>query len=261
MAFSGAATNSATTPAATSAVDSGDLVNVPAGDPATERWPSALDPGQYTDAGPSYPLEGPPYGSWYAEPFATVLPEGAPGGGIQDTSWQTGTDGPQAAWDSNAGQPFAPSGAPPAELHAEDTGAVFQAAYMVPAAVGEITRTSVTGQTMNREYVFDPTTGQYVPAPNGRTNMDQRQVWDPAPGDGGGWAPWDPGYAERPILNNVAYEVTPVTESGLYGVSGALPDRSPVGDYVAQAYESPASPVVNQPTAPAAAAPGGWLLG
>ncbi len=262
MPISGAATTSASTAAATPAVDSGDLVNLPAGDPATERWPGANDPGQYTDAGAAYPIEGPPYGSWFAEPFATVLPEGAPGGGIQDTSWMTGTDGPIAAWDSNAGAPFAPSGAPPAELHAEDTGAVFKALYAVPAAVGEITRTSVPGQTYNREYAFDPVTGENVPARNGRMNLDQRQVWDPAPGDGGGWAPWDPGYAERPIYNNVAYEATPVNNTASYlSVSGDLPDRAPVQDYVAASYEAPPDPIVNQPAAPAASAGGGWLLG
>jgi len=165
-------------------------------------------------------------------------------------------------WDSSAGAPFAPSGALNPDLHAQDTGAVFVHHHAVPAFIGKLERTSVTGQTFNREYVFEPVNGDYVPAPNGRVDFDQRQAWDPAPGDGGGYAPWDPGYAERPILNNVAYQATPVTTVGnIYGVSGALPDRSQYQAYAATVYEQPQDPVVNQPAAPAASSGGGWLLG
>lgn len=252
---------SATAPATVPAVDSGDLVNVAAGSPAAGRWPGAVDPATYTDAGPEYPIEGPPYGSWFAEPFTEVLPESSPGGGIQDTSWQTGTDGPMAAWDSNAGPPFAPSGPGPLELHAEDTGAVYQALHTIPAEIGQLRRQTITGQTYNREYAFNAVDGMNVPARNDRIDFDQRQPWDPAPHDGGGYAPWDPGYAERPVQLNVAYEATPVGESGMYGLSGALPDRSPYQAYAASAYESPPDPLVTQPPAPAAADAGGWLLG
>jgi len=255
------AATSATAPAATPAVDTGDLVNSAAGEPAQERWPGAVDATQYTDAGATYPLASPPYGSWQAEPFVSTVPESSPGGGIQDTSWMTGYDAPQAAWDSNAGAPFAPSGPPPAELHAEDTGAVYQALYSPAAFVGNIERHTITGQTYNREFEFDPVQGQWVPSLNGRINYDQQQTWDPAPGDGGGWNPWDPGYAERPIYNNVAYEATPVSESGSgQGVSGALPDRAPVQSYVAEAYEAPSDPVIGQTAAPAASAGGSWWL-
>jgi hypothetical protein len=257
---------SATAPAATPAVNSSDLVNVAAGTPAQERWPSAVDPSQYTDAGPDYPIEGPAAGSWVLDDFTGSVPQLAAGGGIQDTSWTTGTDGPQAVWDSAGGAPVTPNlttpGALPPELHGEDTGAVFQNQYSPPPAVGQIVRSSIPGQTWNREFAFDPVIGQYVPAANGRMNLDQQQRWDPAPGDGGGYAPWDPGYAERPVLLNVAYQSTPVTsEQSPYSVSGALPDKSPWNAYQAQAYTSPADPAVYQLAAPAASDSGGWLLG
>jgi hypothetical protein len=256
------AITSAATPAATPAVVLGDLVNVAAGKPAQERWPGPVDPSQYTDAGPEYPIEGPAYGTWMADDLGGSMPESAQGGGIQDTSWTTGTDGPMVPWDSSAGAPFAPSGALDPDLHGQDTGAVFVNQHATPAAIGTLTRTTRTGQTYNREYAFDAVTGMYVPAPNGRVDYDQRQDWDPSPGDGGGYAPWDPGYAERPILLNVAYQATPVTEvPGVYGVSGALPDRAPFNAYSAESYESPADPVVNQPAAPADDIGGGFLIG
>jgi len=256
---------SATAPAATPAVNPGDLVNVPAGTPAQERWPSAVDPSQYTDTGPDYPLEGPPYGSWMADEYGGSVPVQAEGGGIQDTSWITGTDGPQAVWDTAGGQPVMPNltspGALPPELHGEDTGAVFASQYQVPAQIGLLQRQTGTGQTYSRDYVFDSVNGQLVPSANGRVDYDQRQTWDPAPGDGGGYAPWDPGYAERPVLLNVAYMATPVTEEpSIYGVSGALPERSPFNAYAAESYEGPADPVVNQPAVPALSSGGGWVL-
>jgi hypothetical protein len=256
------AATSAVTQAATPAVNSGDLVNVAAGNPAQERWPGSVDPSQYTDAGPEYPIAGPPAGSWMADEFGGSVPHAEQGGGIQDMSWTTGTDGPMVPWDSSAGAPFAPSGALNPDLHGQDTGAVYQNQHVTPAAIGTLTRTTGVGQTYNREYAFDPVTGMNVPAPNGRVDYDQRQTWDPSPGDGGGYAPWDPGYAERPILLNVAYQATPVTEvPDVYGVSGALPDRAPFNAYTAESYESPADPVVNQPATPAANTGGGFLLG
>jgi hypothetical protein len=253
--------SSSVTPAASAAA--GNSVNVPAGYPAAERYPGPVDPVQYTDAGPEFPIEGPPSGDWVlGDAAAGSLPEQSPGGGIQDTSWTSGTDGPQLPWDSAAGAPFAPSAAVNPDLHGQDTGAVFTNQYSTPPAIGRIERQTIPGQTWNREYVFDPVQGMYVPQANGRANMDQRQVWDPAPGDGGGWAPWDPGYSERPVLLNVAYQASPVTEEGgIYGVSGALPDRAPFNAYAAQAYAAPPDPIVTQPAAPAAGTGGGWLLG
>lgn len=257
-----AAATSATTAAATPAVVSGDLVNVAAGTPTQERWPSAVDPAQYTDAGGAYQIEGPAAGGWVLDDFTGSVPDLSPGGGMQDTSWATGTDGPQLPWDSAAGNAFAPSAAINPDLHGQDTGAVFVSQNSPPPAVGQIVRTSLPGQTYNREYAFDPVTGEYMPAPNGRMNLDQQQRWDPAPGDGGGYAPWDPGYAERPIQLNVAYQATPVTEvQSPYGVSGALPDRSQFNSYASEAYEQPPSPQVLASAPADTSTGGGFLLG
>jgi len=258
MGISGASV----TPAATAATgDLGNLVNVAAGWPAPQRWPGPVDPATYTDAGPEYPIEGPPAGPWILDDFTVPVGAQPPGGGAQDTSWTTGTDGPMVPWDSSAGSPFAPSGALNPDLHGQDTGAVWQNQHVAPAFIGELRRETITGEAFNREYAFEPVQGQYVPALAGRTNMDQRQVWDPAPGDGGGWAPWDPGYAERPVLNNVAYQAVPVRSlPSAYGVAGDLPDRSQWQAYPAAAYEAPPDPVVGPQ--PAAALTGeGWLLG
>ena len=257
------ATTRAATSAAVSTVVFGDLVNVPVGQPAKTRWPGPVNPSTYSDTGPDYPISGPPNGPWI---LSEIPPGQAVGGvaegGIQDTSWMTGTDGPEVEWDSSAGAPFAPSAALNPVLHGTDTGAVFQAQHVVGAEVGLIQRHTGIGQTYNREYAFDPVTGMNVPAANPRQDYDQIQTWDPAPYDGGGWAPWDPGYAERPILNNVAYTATPVNNNGsMYGVAGALPDRSQFNQYDAAAYEAPPDPIVNQPAAPAASGGGGWLLG
>jgi hypothetical protein len=265
MAFSGKAATSAATPAATSAVNSSDLANYPVGYPTQERYPGGVDPAQYSDAGPEYPIEGPPDGQWSLNDWPSSTPESLEGGGIQDTSWMTGTDGPQTPWDSSGGQPVTPNlsypGALNPDLHAQDTGAVYQAFHATPANIGSIVRHTGQGQTMNRQYAFDPVTGQYIPAPNGRANMDQSQYWEPNPIDGD--APFYPGYAERPIFNNVAYEATQVNEvPSPYGVSGQLPDRSPFNDYAATAYTSPADPSVSQPPAASdTSSGGGWLLG
>lgn len=263
MTFAGAATSSATTAAATAAVDTGNLVNIPAGTPAQERWPGALDPAQYQDAGPAYAIEGPPADPWILTDFGPgQAPDLLAGGGVQDVAWTTGTDGPQAPWDSAAGQQFAPSGALPPQLHGADTGAVWINQHVVPAAIGQLLRAAIPAQTWNREYAFDPVTGEYVPALASRMNLDQQQRWDPSPHDGGGWAPWDPGYAERPVLLNVAYQATPVNPvTGPQGVAGALPERSPFNTYNAVTYAAPPDPIVNPPAAAAVTPGGGWFLG
>ncbi len=259
MAVSGASVTSAATPATG---DIGNLVNVATGWPAPERWPGSVDPSVYTDAGPEYPIEGPPAGPWVLDDYMVPIGSQPPGGGAQDVSWTTGTDGPMVPWDSSAGDPFAPSGAVDPELHGQDTGAVWQNQHVTPAYIGALTRHTGTGQTYNRVYEFEPVNGMLVPVPNGRVDFDQQQFWDPAPGDGGGWAPWDPGYAERPVLNNIAYQATPVTGGhNVYGVSGDLPDRSQWQAYQALAYEAPPDPAVGNAPAPAAAGAEGWLLG
>jgi len=259
MAISGSALGGSTISG--SAVNAADLVSAPAGYPAQERWPGAVSPSQYTDEGPEYPIEGPVAGSWVLDSTSGSVPAQLHGGGIQDTSWTTGTNGPETAWDSAAGAPFAPSKAVNPLLHAEDTGAVFQATHTVPAGIGKVTRHTGTGQTYSRAFAFDAVNGQYVPASNGRTNMDQAQSWDPNPVDGD--APFYPGYSERPIFNNVAYQSTPVTpEATPYSVAGALPDRSSFS-YGAEAYEGVPDPVVTQPAppAPVPSFSGGWVLG
>lgn len=251
-----AAATSAATPAAASAADpGGQLTDVPAGEPAAERYPGAVDATQYGPGSSTTPgtPAGPPYGSWGAEPFTATLPEQAPGGGYQDTSWQTGHDAPQADWDSSAGAPFAPSGPASPELHAEDTGAVYHQEHVIPAAIGSLTRHTMTGQTWNRVNPTQDAHGRTEP--NGRTDLDQQQWHDPD-----GYDPWQIPYAERPILNNLAYAAVPSSAEGGYAASGALPDRSLYNDYAAVAYESPADPAVT--TATPTSDPGiggGWL--
>lgn len=241
----------------------GDYVNIPVASPTTERWPGAVDPTQYTDEGPAYAIEGPVPGGLAASPYGTTEPLPGSGGGILDTTYLWGTDGPMVPWDSSAGEPFAPSGALNPELHADDgTGAVAAAQTVVPAFIGDQRRVTPTGQTYNREYAFENTNGMNVPEANGRIDWDQMQTFDPAPGDGGGYDPWQPGYSERPILLNVAYQATPVNDvPSEQGTFGPLPDRSPWQAYQAQTYLAPADPIVNQPAPPSASNSGGWLLG
>ena len=264
MAISGASTTSSTAAAAAGATLPGDLVNVAAASPAAERWPGALDPVQYTDAGPVHATAGPPADPWILTDFGGPQDPPGPlaGGGVQDVSWTTGTDGPQAAWDSAAGPPFAPSGALPPALHGQDTGAVYTSQHVVPAAIGQLIRAAIPAQAYSRAYAFEPVNGALVPELAGRMNLDQQQRWDPSPHDGGGWAPWDPGYAERPVLNNLAYMATPVRSlDNPQSLSGALPERSPFNTYGAVTYAAPPDPIVNPPAAAAAASDTGWQLG
>jgi len=246
---------SAAAAAASPATDPVDLIDVPAGQPATERYPGAVDAAAYGPGSSTTPgtPAGPPYGSWGAEPFTATLPEQAPGGGYQDTGWQTGHDGPQAGWDSSAGQPFSPSGAVAPVLHGEDTGAVYQQEHVIPAAIGSLTRRTMTGQTWNRVSGTQDTHGRSEP--NGRLDLDQQQWHNPD-----GYDPWMIPYAERPVLNNLAYEAVSSAAEGGYAASGGLPDRSLYNEYAAVAYEAPADPAVD--TVAAAGDPGiggGWL--
>lgn len=257
--ISGAATSPAAVPAAANPSNS---VNTATGFPATERWPGPVDPGQYTDAGPVYPIVGPLAGPWILDDFTGSIPADPEGStGIQDLSWTTGTNGPMVPWDSNAGAPFAPSGPVNPDLHGQDLGATFQAQHVAPAQIGDLRRQTIVAEAWDRHYADGNV--PYDPAPAGRVNFDQRQPWDPAPGDGGGWSPWDPGYAERPIYNNTAYQATAVTNAATpYGVSGDLPNRAPFNTYAAAAYEPPPDPAVgNQGAALADNTAGGWLLG
>jgi hypothetical protein len=253
-------------PSAVPSALSGDLVNVATGYPATERYPGAVNPTQYTDPGPAYPVEGPAEGDTEA-PFATAAPTVGSGGGLVDTTYLWGTDGPVEALSS--GTPTEVNltypGARPPALHSDDgTGAVAQRWASIPAYIGTLIRATGIGQTWNREYAFEPTNGMYVPGANGRTDLDQQQMWNPSgPADpGGGYDPWQPGYSERPVLLNVAYQATPVTNTGnIYGVSGFLPDRSVWNEYEAQTYAVPPDPIVEQPGPPSENSqyPGTWF--
>jgi hypothetical protein len=248
MAITGAAAGSSVTPAASSVLDPVDLVNTPTGYPALEKYPGSVDPMQY-DWGWQGTEKSAASIPFYAdEPFGACPPEVLQGGGYQDSTWIEGTDNQNwQEWDSNAGLPFSGvSGAVNPDSHAGGHGATFEAQHVVGAEIGSLTRRTMTGQTYNREFAFDPVTGQNVPQPNGRTDLDQQQWHDPDPLGGGGYAPWDKPYAERPIQNNLAYEAQPImtVDNSIYSPSGQLPDRSQYQQYAAQSYEAPEDPYV-----------------
>lgn len=256
-AISGAATPAASS-AAAAAATAADAVNQPVADGiASPIWPGAVNPVQYAEPGlltRAQSISGPGLpGQQFAEP--PPLPEGG-AGGYQDTSWITGHDAPQAPWDSLAGPPFAPSGAiAAADTHGQDTGAVFTHEHVTPPDIGQLTRRTLPGQTMNEVFRFDPVTGERLSVPNGRTNSDQYQE-----ANCDAYDPVTVGYAERPVYNNLAYEAAAYTGPGVYSPGGQLPDLSPYG-YAAAAYQAPPDPAVNV-IAPAAAGGigGGWVL-
>lgn len=240
MAAVRSAVQPAATPAGSSAVDSVDLVNVPGGQTAQERYSGAVDPSQYGPGSATVmgSVAGPVAGNWPTQPFGADVPVQAPGGGVQDSAWTTGHDGPSVDWDSNAGAPFAGSQAVDPDLHAEDSGGVFIKQHVTPAATGRLQRLTVFGQTFNRVAPTQELIGQN--APNGRQNRDEAQYQTPAYGN----RAYDIGYAERPIYNNLAYEAHPVTDAqSPYVPSGALPDNSQYS-YAAVAYEQPPDPSV-----------------
>lgn len=254
MAISGASTQQAATPAASPSAT--NQVNLDVAVPASERYPGAVDAAQYLPGSYEVPggPAGPPFGEYAAEPFTSSLPVLAPGGGYQDTAWMSGTDAPELAWDSSAGPAFAPSGALDPDLHGIDTGGVYVREYVVPAAIGSLTRATATGQTYDELANTRDTIGQNTP--NGRQNQDQQQWHNPD-----GYDPWQIPYAERPIQNNVAWQNVPLDAvDSPYAVSGALSDRAPF-DYAAVAYESPPDPSVATVPAQAPASIGGeWTL-
>jgi hypothetical protein len=254
------ATSSAAASAAQSYIDPVDVINDASGEPTQEIYPGAVDPGTYsglqdeaptTPGGPSGPLAGATPG----QPFPGTLPGSPEGGGYQDLSWTTGHDGPQAPWDSNAGEPFAPSGAAPPELHGEDLGAVFIRQHVIPAAIGSLTRRTQEGQTTIRNGSGDQVIKDNVTSPNDRLDLDQYQYHNPD-----GYDPWVIPYGERPIQNNLAWEAQALQVSDApYVPSGALPDRAPF-DYAAQAYEAPPDPYVGAARASGdTGIGGGWV--
>ncbi|HXO24210.1 MAG TPA: hypothetical protein VN870_06500, partial [Streptosporangiaceae bacterium] len=201
---------------------------------------------------------GPPFSPSSPQQFSEQLPQQPPGGGYQDTAWMTGHDAPQVPWDSSAGPAFAPSGAIPPELHGGDTGGVYVREHVTPAAIGSLTRRTMTGQTTVRNGSGDQLTKDNQTSPNGRADLDQQQWHNPD-----GYDPWDIPYSERAIENNLAYESTMINPTGSpYTPAGALPDRS-VYDYAAVAYDAPPDPDMGTVTPQAAASGigGGWLAG
>lgn len=235
------AVTSAVTPAAEPAANPVNYVNDPVAVPTTERYPGPVDPLQYGEGSYQPPggPGGPPYGGYGSQPFTETLPEQAPGGGYQDTSWMTGHDAPMVPWDSSAGAPFAPSGPVDPLLHGEDTGAVFVKEYVIPAGIGKLTRRTMIGQTTVRNGSGDQVYKDNQTSPNGRADLDQQQWHDPD-----GYNPWNIPYSERPVLNNLAWENVPTNSGGPYAVAGGLSDRSPYNDYAAVAYEAPSDPAV-----------------
>lgn len=245
--------------AAGSAVDVQDLVNVPAGYPAQERYPGAVDSRQYGNPGiESQPKAGPVLGSQPGQPFRDRIPQQEPGGGVADLPSPGGD--PQPPWDSSAGQPFAPSGALDPALHGDDSGGVRRFEHVIPAAIGKLTRHTMTGQTFNR--VAPTQTEIGMTAVNGRTNLDEQQWHDPDAVERFG--PFPLPYSERAIQNNVAYEAVPIDPIPTpYAPAGQLPDMSPYNSYPALAYAQPQDPAVAMAgSVPQASSPGiggGWV--
>ena len=251
------AANSAADSAAASAVNS---VNNAVANPATERYPGAVNAAQY-GPGQGPPEPGGAYGPVAGEPGDNPFPGSPPrvisGGGYQDTGWLSGHDGPQQAWDSRTQPSWVPPSFPGAvnpELHGDDTGGVRRKEHAVPAAINPLTRRTSHGQTTVRgSGTLTLKDGQT--SPNNRADMDQYQSQT------GGYNPHVVPYAERPIFNNLAYQATAITaEDVQYVPSGGLLDNAPYS-YGAQAYQAPPDPYVGTESAAAADAGigGGWV--
>lgn len=257
------AVRSAATPAAQastgSAVDPVDLVNVPAGYPAQERYPGAVDPELYGTGGTeSQAKAGPVLGQQGSQPFISEVPEMEQGGGYADMPWHH--NGPELAWDSSAGQPFAPSGPVSPDLHAADSGGVRKFQHVTPAAIGVLTRHTMSGQTFNRLAATQTEIG--MTASNGRADLDQQQWHDPGAAEGFG--PFPLPYSERALQNNVAYESTSIDPiPSPYAPAGQVPDMAPYNSYPAVAYQQPQDPAVaiahQVPQAQSSGIGGGWV--
>jgi len=180
-------------------------------------------------APPPIPYEPPPY-------FPDI--PGSPG----DTGALYGHAAPIAAFDSNAGGPFAGSGPVAAGVHEFDTGGTQHESRVLMPKVGSWWRRALSGQTWNRTVTYDPT-GKYVAAPNNRTDLDQYQGHNADASD----PRWIP-YSERPVKLNIAHEPIPAgTDQPATAYTPAL-DLSPVGPQFwtdqSSIYESPPDPEV-----------------
>jgi len=244
--------------AATPAVTAADSVNqVTSAGVASPVWSGAVDPAVYLNPGDLTKSQTVADGPSPAQEFGATIPAQAPGGGWQDPTWTSGTDAPQAPWDSLAGPPFAPSGAiAQADTHGTDQGAVFAHEHVTPPDIGQLRRVTIHGEAMNLEWGFDPATGERVNSPAGRVNLDQAQV-----GDCDAYDPWQVDYSERPILNNLAYEAAAYGGGSTYDPSGQLPDISLGNEYAAMTYEAPPDPATSLAQPATAGIGGGWVLG
>lgn len=228
--------------------------NAVVGYPAAETFPGPVSephgPGATGEPlNRNQPLGGAPEGAAFP---GEVIPEPHGAGVVADTQAdQLGHSAPIAAFDSNAGEPFAPPG-PIADTHSEDTGGTYRTEFVpMPRSPGWWRRVA-TMQTFNRQAQVTDTAGWQQLAVNDRQDhiQDQGQnadAYDPR------WLP----YSERPVTAKFAAEAFPVQDAagGYIPVSG-LSDRTPMGGQGNLVYEAPPDPAVNvQPAQQAPAAP------
>lgn len=217
---------------------------------------SPLYPGPVTadhsDPGPADPgRSGPPGGTPAPEvPYPGSLPQPDLSGGlVADTQAQMGHSAQMAAYDSSAGEPFAPSG-PIADSHGYDTGGTERKEHVLQPSSPGWFRRILTGQTFNRQAQVTDTAGWAQSAINGRQNLDQYQGQDADAYD-----PFVIPYSERPLKANFAAEAHPVEHvPSTYSPSASLPDMYALGGQGNFGYTSPPDPSVSV-QAPNAAPP------
>jgi hypothetical protein len=197
------------------------------GYPAQETYPGATGE-NHLDAGVADPgRSGPPQGQ--AQPPIPSTP-GVPltdlsGGEAGDTQATTlGRSAPMAAFDSSAGDAFAPSG-PIADTHCDGTGGTDRKAHVPLARSPGWFRLTLRGQTWNRQAQVTDNKGWQLNSPNDRTNLDEIQGQN-----ANGYDPFVIPYSERPVRANFAAEAYPVNnEGGVYAVDGSLPNMGALG--------------------------------
>jgi hypothetical protein len=196
--------------------------------------PGVADPGK----------SGPPAGTSPPVPSTGAVPvTDLSGGTITDTAAMLGHSAPVAAFDSNAGDWFAPPG-PIADTHSYDTGGTGRTEHVpVPRSPGWWRRTA-TGQTFNRQSQVTDTAGWAQLAANGRVNLNQDQGQNADAYD-----PFTIPYSERPLRANFAASAYPVDPlASVYGVDGDLADMYALGGQGNYGYTSPADPVISVTT-------------
>lgn len=213
--------------------------NAVIGYPAQETYPGPIT-GNHEDPGPADPgRSGPPDGPVPPSPYQGLSPELADlsGGEAGDLVADLGHSAPMAAFDSSAGEAFAPSG-PVADTHGYDTGGTERKEHVpVPKSPGWW-RVALGGQTWNRQAQVTDDKGWHLSAVNDRRNLNQNQGQN-----ADGYDPRVIPYSERPVLANFAHEAYPVGPSpSIYGVDGTLPDMAPFGGQGDFVYTQPADP-------------------